>query len=94
MSPERPLNELIFQFLESIGIKERVEEHFAFVYWDSVVGKEIARQTEPTKITRGILFVKVKDSVWRNELQYFKNEIIEKLNKRIGKKVVEDIKFY
>ncbi len=94
MSPERPLNELIFQFLESIGIKERVEEHFAFVYWDSVVGKEIARQTEPTKITRGILFVKVKDSVWRNELQYFKNEIIEKLNKRIGKKVIEDIKFY
>ncbi len=94
MSPERPLNELIFQFLESIGIKERVEEHFAFVYWDSVVGKEIAKQTEPTKITRGILFVKVKDSVWRNELQYFKNEIIEKLNKRIGKKVIEDIKFY
>lgn len=94
MSQSQPLNRLIFQFLESVGIKDRVEENFVFMFWDGVVGKEIAQRTEPTKIKKGILFVKVDDSAWRSELQYFKNEIMDKLNKRVGKKVVEDIKFY
>ena len=66
----------------------------ALVYWDTVVGKEISEHTEPFKISNGTVFVKVNDTTWRNELQYFKNEIIEKLNNKIGKKVVNDIKFY
>ncbi|HFE64430.1 hypothetical protein B1H10_00890 [candidate division KSB1 bacterium 4484_188] len=94
MSGAKPLNKLIDQFLQSIGIKEKIEENFAFVYWDSVVGKEISERTEPFKMVKGNLFVKVKDAAWRNELQFFKNEIIEKLNKKIGKNVVSDIKFF
>ncbi len=94
MKEAKPLNNLIAQFLRSVGIKDKVEENFAIVYWDTVVGKEISNQTEPFKVVKGILFVKVKDNVWRNELQFFKNEIIEKLNNKIGKKIVKDIKFY
>ena len=37
---------------------------------------------------------RVKDPVWRNELQFFKAEIIKKLNDKIGRTVVKDIKFY
>jgi predicted nucleic acid-binding Zn ribbon protein len=94
MAEARPINKLIFQFLKSIGVKERIEENFAIVYWDSIVGKEIAAQTEPFKVLKGSLFVKVKDTVWRNELHFFKNEIIEKLNKKIGRTIIKDIKFY
>lgn len=94
MAQARSINKLIFQFLKGIGIKDKIEENFAIVYWDSVVGKEIAEKTEPFKVLKGSLFVKVADTVWRNELQYFKNEIIEKLNKKIGKKIIKDIKFY
>lgn len=94
MKEAKPLNQLIYQFLHNLGIKEKIEENFAIAYWDSVVGKDISKRTEPFKISKGILFVKVNDTTWRNELQYFKNEIIEKLNKKIGKKIVKDIKFY
>ncbi len=90
----KPLNKLIYQFLKSIGIRDKIEENFAIVYWDMVVGKEISEKTEPFKVVKGILFVKVNDAVWRNELQFFKHEIIQKLNNKIGKKIVEDIKFY
>lgn len=94
MKEAKPLNQLIFQFLQNLGIKAKIEENYALVYWDTVVGKEISEHTEPFKISNGTIFVKVNDTTWRNELQYFKNEIIEKLNNKIGKKVVNDIKFY
>ncbi|GAB4365992.1 MAG: hypothetical protein Kow0042_05560 [Calditrichia bacterium] len=94
MSEAKPLGTLIAKFLESIGIKEKIDENFAFVYWDSTVGKEISQKTEPIKIINGNLFVRVNDTVWRNELQFFKNDIIEKLNNKIGKRVIKDIKFY
>lgn len=94
MAKNKPVGDLIFKFLQSIGIREKIEENLALVYWDSVVGKKIAENAEPYKIAKGIIFVKVEDTVWRNELQYFKNEIIEKLNHKLGKKTVTDIKFY
>ncbi len=94
MSSAKPLNQLIHQFLESIGIGGKIEENLAMVYWDSVVGKEISQHTNPFKIAEGILYVKVNDPVWRNELQFFKNDIIEKLNTKMGKHLVKDVKFY
>jgi predicted nucleic acid-binding Zn ribbon protein len=94
MSHSKPLNLLINQFLQNIGIKDKIDENLAIVHWDSVVGKEIADRTDPYKITRGTLFVRVADNVWRNELQFFKNEIIEKLNQKIGKKIINEIKFF
>ncbi len=94
MKQAQPLNQLIAQFLKSLGFEGKVEENYAIVYWDSVVGKEISEHTVPFKVAKGILFVRVEDNVWRYELQFLKNEIIEKLNRKIGKKIVNDIKFY
>jgi predicted nucleic acid-binding Zn ribbon protein len=94
MSYAKPVSQIIGQFLKSVGIAGKIEQNYAIVYWDQAVGKEIAERTEPYKIAQGILFVKVTDPVWRNELQFFKNDIIEKLNHKIGKKIVKDIKFY
>ncbi len=94
MKGAQPVGELIIQFLKSIGIYEKIEENLAIVYWESAVGEEIAANAKPLKVVKGILFVKVDDNVWRNELQYFKNEIMEKLNNKIGKKTISDIKFY
>jgi len=94
MSSVKPVSQLIEQFLKSLGIQAKIEENLAIVHWDQTVGKEISERTEPFKIVRGILFVKVNDPVWRNELQFFKGEIIEKLNHKIGRNIVKDIKFY
>jgi len=39
----------------------------------------------------GALIVEVENSAWRNELYYLKAELIEQINKKIGKKVIHDI---
>ena len=41
----------------------------------------------------GILFVKVESSTWRSELTLHKENIIKKLNKKVGKPVIAEIRF-
>lgn len=90
----KPIRESILKLFKSLGMKERFEENLAIAFWDATVGKDISRHTDPQKVVDRILFVKVDDGAWRNELSYLKNELIEKLNQQIGKKAIEEIKFY
>jgi predicted nucleic acid-binding Zn ribbon protein len=91
---EKPIKEILLKFFKTAGIENRLEENLAFAFWDTVVGKEIALHTEPEKIVKGTIVVKVDNDVWRNELAFFKHEIIQKLNNKIGKKLIQEIKFY
>ena len=89
-----PVGEAMLAFFKSIGAGERFQENLAIAFWDISVGKEIAGHTDPLKVVDGTMLVKVDDGVWRSELPYFKHEIIQKLNKKIGKKAIKEIKFY
>ena len=91
---ERHVRESITRLFKSMGMAEEMEQHMPLAFWDVSVGKEVSRHTEPQKITDGILFVKVKDAVWRNELTYLKHEIMQKLNAHVGKNAIKEIKFY
>jgi predicted nucleic acid-binding Zn ribbon protein len=88
------IGELLPIFFRRWGIKQTIDEHKAILYWTEVVGQEISKNTTPIRISHGVLLVGVKDSIWLNELVYLKSMICNKLNKRIGKKVIKDIKFY
>ena len=61
--------------------------------WASVVGEQVARVTTPQRLEKGVLFVGVATSPWRNELVLRKREIIQKLNAAAGTTVVHDIRF-
>lgn len=88
-----PLGAVIDSLTITLGIKSRLQEYEAVVQWEGIVGERIARMTTASRIVKGILFVKVKTSTWRNELNVRKKEIIEKINRGIGGEVVKDIKF-
>ena len=49
--------------------------------WKNVVGDQISKATYPTKIEKQKLYIKCKNSTWKTELIYQKNEIIKKINK-------------
>jgi predicted nucleic acid-binding Zn ribbon protein len=58
-----------------------------------VVGAKIAKVAVPVKNKKGVLFVKVEDSIWRFELTRSKEEIIKKVNEHLNKNVLKDIVF-
>lgn len=61
--------------------------------WESVVGSVIAKNAKPYGFKKKILFVYVTSSVWTQELQFLKKDIIRELNIKLSGDVVEEIKF-
>ena len=87
------LSQILEKVLKSKGWHTRVKEYRVFDIWDEVVGVHTAKNTSPSSIDRGVLFVTTRTSSWSQELTMMKNRIIERLNKRLGEQLVHDIKF-
>jgi predicted nucleic acid-binding Zn ribbon protein len=64
----------------------------ALVNWPEIVGETLAAVTEPLKVENEILLIRVKEAVWRSELQFMKPELLEKIRGNTGIKL-RDLKF-
>ena len=87
------LNAALNNFAASVGITRKLREYSVITSWDAIVGEQIARVAKPQRVDNKILFVAVASAPWRAELSMRRNEIIEKINTAVGKKVVLDIRF-
>ncbi len=83
----------IDSMLRKFGIENAIAQNKALNIWDEIVGDKVAKNTEPERVEHGVIIVKVSSPTWRQELHFQKNEIIQKINKTIGKKVIRDIRF-
>jgi len=88
--PER-LDALIDAAIARLGLTRAFQQQQALMIWSEIVGKSIAGATEPERIEHGRLYIRVKNSVWRQEIHFYKKAIIEKMNGQLGNKVVKDI---
>jgi predicted nucleic acid-binding Zn ribbon protein len=61
--------------------------------WESAVGSTIANDSRPWRIKGNELEVHVSGATWLQQLNYMRNEIIEKLNERLGTQVIQKIRF-
>jgi|SaaInl8_200m_RNA_FD_contig_21_1661934_length_579_multi_6_in_0_out_0_2 predicted nucleic acid-binding Zn ribbon protein len=61
--------------------------------WESIVGRGIAGNTKPVAFKGKLVFVNVLSSIWLQQLQFLKKDIIRNINDTLGHNFVEDIKF-
>lgn len=61
--------------------------------WHSAVGDVIAKNTRPEAFKGKLLLVNVISPTWMHQLQFLKQDIINKVNQALGKELVSDIKF-
>jgi len=83
----------IQKLLKQNKLDERISQSKVIEIWEQIVGAQIAKAAKAEKINRGVLTVRVEKSVWRNELNYLKKQIISKLNEALEKEVVKEIIF-
>jgi predicted nucleic acid-binding Zn ribbon protein len=88
----RALGDAIDELVRDLGLA-KIEEYDAIVRWGALVGAQVARVTEPLKIERGVLIVRVKNGPWRAELVMRKREILRKINAEIKARTLKDIRF-
>ena len=83
----------IQNFLKKSGLNSGVEQQEALKIWGETVGNKISKNTEPMSVKNGTLVIKTTNPVWKQELQIQKTEIIKKLNNRLKKNIIKEIRF-
>ena len=59
--------------------------------WAEVMGENIQKYIYNVKYKRGILFIKLKSSVLKEELIFEKNKVIKLINQELGKEYVKEL---
>ena len=86
------LKKVLKKTIENSGFKNAILQEDAVSAWSDVVGKNISEISKATSVDRGVLFIKVESATWKQELYMQKNEIINKINKKIGSKAIKEIR--
>lgn len=87
------INRLLSSVFENKKWRSKLELHRVFQFWNSVVGKEIAAVAQPSLIRGHVLWVKVADSVWMQQLHLQKMLLLEKINQNLHEEKISDMHF-
>ncbi|MCP4723884.1 MAG: DUF721 domain-containing protein [bacterium] len=90
--PEK-LGGILKKLFSNIGIEEGLEQQDALLIWEEVVGEKIAKISKPESVKHGRLYVKILNSMWRQEVHYYKHEIIIRINEKLKREAIKDIIF-
>tara|TARA_B100000242_G_C42884474_1_gene410398 strand:- start:341 stop:616 length:276 start_codon:yes stop_codon:yes gene_type:complete len=86
------LKKVLKKTIENSSFKNAILQENAISIWPNVVGKNISKISKATSVDKGVLFVKVESATWKQELHMQKNEIINKINEKIGSKTIKEIR--
>lgn len=90
----RATAELVPGLMQWLGLKERLEESEVVEAWSTIVGEFIATHSAPVALREGVLYVRVLQPALHYELeQISKIDILRKLKRRFGGKVIRDVRF-
>lgn len=86
--------ELLPKLMQRLGLKERLHETEVIDAWGKIVGDFIAVHSSPVALRDGVLYVRVLQPALHYELeQVSKHDILRKLKRRFGSKVIRGIRF-
>ena len=81
------------KLIKKQGIEKEINQQKALDVWEEAVGKKIKNHTEPIEVRFGVLTVKTSSSVWRQELQFQRKNIVDSINQKLKKTTIKDIRF-
>ena len=79
------------KLLKASGFQGRLHEYRIFGQWEQSVGSMIAHHAQPQSVRGSRLSLIVDSPAWMQQLTLLKPEIIEKLNKSLGRTAIKDI---
>jgi predicted nucleic acid-binding Zn ribbon protein len=90
----KPIAEPLAKVMKALGLGERLREEDVVRAWKEIVGDFFARHSSPQRLKDGVLYVHVLQPTVHFELdRTYKRDILEKLKRRFGGRVVRDVKF-
>ena len=87
----RKVGDIIRKLMKNPKLAEKLDMLNALDAWEEIIGAPISKYITDQKIYKGILYVKLKSAVVRNELSYKKSDFISQINQKVGRKLITDI---
>ena len=87
----RKVGDIIRKLMKNPKLSEKLDMLNVLDAWEEIIGAPISKYITDQKIFKGILYVKLKSAVVRNELSYKKSDFISQINQKVGKKLITDI---
>lgn len=88
---EISLGDAIQQFLNRSRLKFSVQALQIEDVWETLMGKTIARYTEKISIYQHTLYIHTNIAPLRQELMYQKENIILRVNEKLGAGTIKDV---
>ena len=87
------IGDIVSQLLKRHRSEETGDFDRLWDAWARIVGDAVAANTQPQAIKGNILLVYVSSSVWVHQLQFFREEMIAKINQFLDNDRISEIKF-
>ncbi|MDX6558472.1 MAG: hypothetical protein QOF72_1521 [Blastocatellia bacterium] len=84
---------LLPKLLNATGENPEMAEIAAKIAWTRAAGDGLRRHAIPFRLFRTTLVVSVADAIWQKQMQSMSPELISRINKLLGREVVETIEF-
>lgn len=88
-----PLGRILTRSFKNLGIDLKIAQQKVMDQWLEIVGEPIDFISRPRNFKFRTLFVNVSDSMWLHQLVFMEDQIKEKINKTMGRKLVQKIYF-
>ena len=89
----KPIKELLLDYLKGSEFKEINETINLNKTWNKIVGKTISKKTEIASIKNGKIIIKTSNPIWRNELSFQKEDLLNRLKKEEPEINIKEIEF-
>lgn len=88
---KQTLQEVLHSFINENNLQKGLHQIDLAKAWSEVLGPGVANYTDSVRFTAGVLTVKLRSSVLREELSLGQSKIIALLNEHLGKDLVESL---
>jgi hypothetical protein len=87
----KKVGDIIRKLMKNPKLAAKLDNLDALQAWEEIIGPILLKYIVDQKIYKGILYVKLKSAVVRNELSYKKSEFIKQINQKVGRDFISDI---
>ena len=89
----KSIKTLMSDYFKGTNLKEINQAINISTIWKNIVGNTIAKNTEIQKFKNGKITVKTSNPIWRNELIFQKEDLLNRLKKEEPELNIKEIEF-
>ena len=90
-SNEQTLGDAIQHFINAMGLRPKMIEAEIVANWEDIVGKMIAKHTLDLSLNRMKLTLRFDNAALKQEMSYAKSKLIENINERFGREIINEV---